>query len=204
MIPEVREKIEVEKKLLDVYRRLPDFDKKILELGGVLVKEEDITDIQYFKAGPDPRFFMMRSGGIFRLRKKTPSPPNGAYELALKKKPQQASQTAKIMLEREVYFRDRDSALAALALLGVEPVRMKYRLDKSRKSFDLNGVRLELDRLWVPEGIPPFLEFEASSEEAIISAARKLGLDYQTELTPLSSRKVQKLWIDNSDYSPWS
>ncbi|GAA0312412.1 hypothetical protein GCM10010302_59090 [Streptomyces polychromogenes] len=78
--------------------------------------------------------------------------------------------------ETEVGVSDFDTAHAALTATGL--TARAYQ-ENRRSSWELDGVRLELDH-WPL--IPPYLEIEADSEDAVWAMADRLGLD-RAELT---------------------
>ncbi|MFF4330662.1 hypothetical protein [Streptomyces sp. NPDC001591] len=69
-----------------------------------------------------------------------------------------------------------DAAHAALTATGL--TARAYQ-ENRRSSWELDGVRLELDH-WPL--IPPYLEIEADTEDAVWKTADRLGLD-RAELT---------------------
>lgn len=77
------------------------------------------------------------------------------------------------MTETETSVSDPDNAETILLSIGFEKVRT---VSKRRRSFVLEGSegKIEIDEY---PGIPPLLEIEAESPEAVERVARSLGFD---------------------------
>lgn len=78
--------------------------------------------------------------------------------------------------ELDVIVSDFDDAIKILELAGLNKTRYQETL---RETWDLGGAEVVID-LW--PGLKPHIEIEADSEEAVRSAAEKLGLDWGTKI----------------------
>lgn len=96
------------------------------------------------------------------------------------------------VIEHEITI-DNDTALPPLGafdttnrILGMLGFTPKAYQENQRRSFTLDGARLEVD-IW--PGIPPYLEIEADSKDEVIRVAKLLGYD-ETDLTSVNTTKV--------------
>lgn len=105
-----------------------------------------------------------RNDLLFRLRN------HERGTLVTVKKPLPAT-ALKVRQEREAVLEcSQEDALELFGLLGYGVV---YRYRKTRRECRLGDATVCLDRLWFGN----FVEIEATSEEAVLDAAEKLGLD---------------------------
>ncbi len=143
--------------------RVDDFqevEKRLEELGAEMkepVEEENLVlDVMGGELG--------KKDILFRLRN------SGSDTLVTVKKPL-PSTALKVRRERESLLRcSQEEAVKLFELLGYGVV---YRYSKVRMECVLGESTVCLDELWFGK----FIEIEASSEEAVLEAAGKLGLD---------------------------
>jgi adenylate cyclase class 2 len=88
--------------------------------------------------------------------------------------------------EVEVGVDDFDATNEILALLGFTP---KSYQENRRTSFELDGAKVDIDE-WPL--LPPYLEIEADSRDAVILMAGKLGYDEKS----LTGRNTMDLYAD--------
>ncbi|ACY95784.1 class IV adenylate cyclase [Thermomonospora curvata] len=96
--------------------------------------------------------------------------------------------------EVEVSVDDFDQTLLLLQELGYKP---KSYQENRRTSFQLGEVHLEVDE-WPL--IPPYLELEGPSKEAVLAAADRLGIEHG-RLTGINTVEVYRRYgMDITDY----
>jgi len=79
----------------------------------------------------------------------------------------------KSLQESEIVLGEFKASLRVLKKMGLKPI---LRLVKSRTSYELNGVKFEIDKyIGKYAHIPAFLEIEAATRAKVLEAAKKLG-----------------------------
>lgn len=150
------DKIEIEAKFY--LRHLADVRRRVLAAGGRLVSPRHLERNERFDT-PEGR--LSAAGEVLRLR-------IGERVLLTHKVPLQTPER-----RREIEV-EADNAPAARALLQALGYRVIVIYEKYREVFTLDSDQVMLDEL--PYG--SFVEVEGSTEEAVASAGRRLGLDW--------------------------
>ena len=143
--------LEVEAKVLEV-----DVEALQKKLGGLGAKK-------VFEGKMESAWFEPSRGKVIRLRRE------GEKTFLCVKTGLQKSGGAKQAEESEVAVESFEAAKKVLEALGYSE---KSRAKKRRASYELEGARFEIDFY---EGIPPLLEVEAASAEAVAKWVKRLG-----------------------------
>lgn len=99
---------------------------------------------------------------------------------------QRKSETIDGMREIEIVVSDYDKACALLEAIGLNPKAMQ---ESKREVWRLGDCEVMLDE-W--PWIPPYVEVEGPSEQAVRAVAQKLGLDYDTAIFDSTDAIYQK------------
>lgn len=91
--------------------------------------------------------------------------------------------------EIELEVSDAKNTEALLIALGWHVVR---RQEKRRHTFKIGETYIEIDT-W-PGGVPPYIEIEGPSEEAIIKTAEDLGLSWDDKLMLSAARVLRQYY----------
>lgn len=153
---------EVEIKILEIDRT--EIEGRLLRLGAKKVFDDEIHAIYYDSAGSG----IKKSGGALRLRSE-----GGKAVLTFKLHIEDG--LAKVREEKEVVVSDFAEMRSILSCLGYAAwLEMK----KHRTTYELEGVRFELDKYHGEYGyIPEFLEIEGSSIPEVYHYAGLLGFN---------------------------
>jgi len=144
---------------------LPEVERKVQELGGLIVQERVFeSNLRYDTADRS----LSKERRVLRLRKdhQTILTYKGAAE---------ADKPVSVRQEFEVIVDDLDSAGAILAALGYEVIT---RYEKYRSIYRLMGTLVTLDEL--PYG--KFVEIEGESADEIQKVARNLNLSWKERI----------------------
>tara|TARA_Y100000310_G_C20415449_1_gene684084 strand:+ start:84 stop:602 length:519 start_codon:yes stop_codon:yes gene_type:complete len=165
---------EIEVKILEI--DVEEIRKKLLALGAekVFDGELKVTGFDY----PDER--LDKEGKILRVRK-----VGEKVELCFKGK-KEASKF-KVREEIEVTTSGFKDTITILEKAGLQ---IFYKGEKRRESYQIEKVRFEIDYY---EGIPPFLEIEAQTEEEVIEWVEKLGFKMK-QTTNMNGRDVKEYY----------
>ncbi len=165
---------EIEVKILDIDK--DNIIKKIESLGAVKIFD-GLVETAYFDT-PDKK--LCKDHKTLRLRKR-----GTLYELTLKEKVSKAE--AKIMNEYEVTVENYEVMMSVLNGLGFQQY---LSLSKHRLSYSLNDIHFEIDKYnGKYKDIPPFLEIEAPSIDALKTYVLKIGFSW-SDAKPWSSKDV--------------
>jgi len=168
---------EIEVKILEI-----DVDaiiRKLEGLGAVKTGEGPVTGV----------FFVPKDGFSEKkhLRLRT---LHGKTELCLKIPV--SKEGAKIMDERETVVDDYDATRSILLGLGFEEIKP---FSKRRTSYVLGEIHFEIDTV---EGIPPYLEVEASSIDEVKRGVEMLGLS-MADAKPWGGKELRAHYgVDNA------
>ncbi|MBI5100768.1 MAG: class IV adenylate cyclase [Nitrospirae bacterium] len=151
---------EVEVKILNIDRT--EIEGKLLRLGAEKVFDDEIHAVYYDTADSA----IQKSGGALRLRSE-----GGKAVLTLKLHIEDAR--AKVREEKEVCVSDFGEMRSILLCLGYS---VRLEMKKHRTTYELEGVRFELDRYHGEHGfIPEFLEIEGKDISEVYHYAGLLG-----------------------------
>ncbi len=147
---------EIEVKILEVepakiVERLKELGAKKIFDGEIVASYLDFADRS-----------MANQEKMLRLRKK-----DKAVELTFKT--EISKEEAKVMKELEVYVDDFTTMKKIFESIGLQEYAQAR---KHRTSFELNGVRFEIDKF---PNVPPFLEIEAPTLEKLKAAVIDVG-----------------------------
>lgn len=151
-------KTEIETRFLEI--DVEKFIQKLHELGAQEQSKETCNDIIFY----DEAGTWHAEGRLVRLRTR-----GGMSTLTYKQSKRGVTGT------REVEFQITDTAAAQsfVEALGLVAYR---RVEKRRQTFNVDGVSVDIDS-W--PRIPPYVELEGDSVEALQKVAAKLGLDWE-------------------------
>ena len=158
---------ELEVKILGI--DLDKLESKIVELGGKLIaNEEQINTIIDSKKSPIKSYI----DAYLRIRETKDLLNNRSYtNLNLKKNVNMEGIRENIELSTEL--QDKDMMLEIFKNLGFDDTQIGY---KERKSYELNGARLDLDR-WDEKTYPfPYMEIEVESRRHLNEIISLLGV----------------------------
>lgn len=156
--------LEKEIKILEVNKE--ELIKRLEELGAVKTFEDTVCDTYYDYANAK----MEDKKRLFRLRTKWDC---NLYTIKKKEK----GGEIRISQEKECVVTDIEGFKKTLEKYGLVPTREKT---KQRLSYKIDHLEFDIDEY---EGIPTFLEIEASSDEEINIWIEKLGLQNNVRKT---------------------
>ncbi len=152
--------LEAEVKILGINGK--EVGRQLASLGASLVFDGPIHAIYY--DSPDQK--VRKQKGTFRLRKE-------GDRAVLTYKGHVEDRDAKVRQETEVTVSDFEGMRSILEALGFTPW---LEMEKHRTSYDLSGVRFELDKYrGVYAYIPEFLEIEGPDVPSVHKSAALLG-----------------------------
>lgn len=158
---------ELEVKVLGI--DLDKLETKIVELGGKLIaNEEQINTIIDSKKSP----IKSHVDAYLRIRETKDLLNNRSYtNLTLKKNVN--LEGIRENIELSTGLQDKDMMLEIFKNLGFDDTQIGY---KERKSYELNGARLDLDR-WDEKTYPfPYMEIEVESRRHLNEIISLLGV----------------------------
>ena len=161
--------LELEAKILDVDHAA--LAAKLGALGARKAWERDM-ETRFYKNAE-------RTAGL-RVRRE-----GDAWVLCAKRRLDAGDGAAKEALEYETAVADPDALGKILEVAGFTKVK---RLTKRRQRWELGGVHFELDAY---RNLPPLLEIEAPTQDALVAAARSLGYA-EADLKPWGLAEVEK------------
>lgn len=149
---------ELEVKVLNV--DLDEMEEKIKLIGGILISEESQINTLI---DSDDNYIEEEVDGYLRIREtKDKISGDNKITLTLKKNLQNKKLRENIEINTEIS--DKESMLKTLELLGYKVKNEGY---KERTSYQIDGVRFDLDR-WDKETYPyPYMEIEVEDEESL-------------------------------------
>jgi len=159
---------EVEVKILEVNKE--ELLKKLESLGAKKIFDGRVEAI-YFETRDEKQTLRLRKNG-------------GENELVLKTLNDDSE--VKDAEELHVTTNSFQYTKKILEKLGFKP--KKTRINKHRESYKLNSVRFEIDTI---DGLPTFLEIEASNKEEVLAWVEKLGFS-KNDAKPWTGKQVLK------------
>ncbi|MDA8079135.1 MAG: class IV adenylate cyclase [Nitrospiraceae bacterium] len=152
--------LEAEVKILGINRKA--VEQRLISLGASLVFDGPIHAVYY----DSPDRSVRKQKGTLRLRKE-------GLRAVLTYKGHVEDRDAKVRQETEVTVSDFEGMRSILESLGFTPW---LEMEKHRTSYDLSGVRFELDKYHGEhEYIPEFLEIEGPDVPSVRDCASLLG-----------------------------
>ena len=158
---------ELEVKILNM--DFNNLEKKIVELGGELIGEENqINTIIDSRMNPIKSY----SNSYLRIRE-TEDIKNHTSEIELTLKKNISTKSLRDNIEYTTGIENKDSMLEILKELGFDFNEIGY---KKRKSYRLNGARFDFDT-WDKETYPfPYMEIEVDSLKQLNEITSLLGI----------------------------
>jgi adenylate cyclase class 2 len=157
---------------------MQEVEVKILEVepAAIAARLESLGAVKTFEGELYALFFdfaerpITRRGDVLRLRREGP-------DTRLTYKVHRSREGAKVMEEFETSVGSLETLKEILLLLGLEQLKSTR---KFRTIYELEGLHYALDDYQDElAAIPPFLEIEGETEEAVFAAAARLGYSPQ-------------------------
>jgi len=147
---------EIEVKILDI--NVQEVRRKLLDLGAEKVFDGEV----HFIVFDFPNETLRKEFKHLRVRK-----VGNQTELCLKEKGENSK--FKTQIETEVTTSNFEDTLSIFQKIGL---KIFHDRRKHRESYKFKNIKFEIDN-W--EGVPPFLEIEATTEEDVQEYVEKLG-----------------------------
>lgn len=161
-----------------------EIEKKLIEAGAVLLKDEEQTNIRF---DTDDNFLKETYNGYLRIRT-TNNLLDGKSKNTLTFKKSISRDKIRVNEETETEISNCQETIKILELLGYNKKRPGY---KHRRSYLYENIIFEIDT-WDKETYSkPYLEIEMSSEEELEKAIELLQLD-RKQITTKSIDELRK------------
>ena len=161
-----------------------EIEKKLIEVGAVLIKDEDQINYRF---DTEDSFLKKKHNGYLRIRI-TKNNLNGKTKSVMTFKRSINRDTLRVNEETETEVSDWESTAKILETLGFKRKRPGY---KHRRSYSYENMYFEIDTWDEITYSKPYLEIEMSSEEDLEKAIVLLGLE-RSQITTKSIDELRK------------
>ncbi len=161
-----------------------EIEKKLKEVGAVLLKDEEQTNIRF---DTDDNFLKETYNGYLRIRI-TNNLLDGKVKNTLTFKKSISRDKMRVNEETETEISNFEETIKILEFLGYNQKRPGY---KHRKSYLYDNIIFEIDTWDIDTYSKPYLEIEISSEEELEKAIELLQLD-RKQITTKSIFELRK------------
>ena len=173
---------EREVKVLNIDKK--EIEKKLIDLGAVLVKDEDQVNYRF---DTDDYFLKKKYMGYLRIRI-TKNNLSGETKSTMTFKRSIKKDSLRVNEEIDTDLSDWENASKIIQLLGYKQKRPGY---KHRRSYRYENILFEIDT-WDEETYSkPYLEIEVSSYEELEKAIMLLNLD-RSQITAKAIDELRK------------
>lgn len=173
---------EKEVKVLNINKE--EIEKKLIEAGAVLIKDENQINIRF---DTENNFLKKSYNGYLRVRT-TNNLLDNTVSNTLTLKRNVNNDKFRLNEELETEISNCEETIKILELLGYKAKSPGY---KHRKSYKFNNIIFEIDT-WDKDTYPkPYLEIELTCEEDLEKAIELLNLD-RTQITTKSIGELKK------------
>lgn len=174
---------EREVKILNIDKE--EIEKKLIDLGAVLIKDEEQTNIRF---DTEDNFLRKTYNGYLRLRV-TKNLLKDETKNTMTFKKSISRDKIRVNEETETEVSNSDETIKILELLGYKQKKPGY---KHRRSYLYDNINFEIDT-WDKETYPkPYLEIEVSTNEELDKAIDLLQLDK----SQISTKSIDELRKD--------
>lgn len=173
---------EREVKVLNIDKE--EIEKKLIDLGAVLVKDEDQINYRF---DTDDYFLKKKYMGYLRIRI-TKNNLSGETKSTMTFKRSIKRDSLRVNEEIDTDISDWESASQIIELLGYKQKRPGY---KHRRSYMYENILFEIDTWDEKTYSKPYLEIEVASEEDLEKAIRLLNLD-RSQITTKAIDELRK------------
>ncbi|MEA5096281.1 hypothetical protein SDC9_74011 [bioreactor metagenome] len=173
---------EKEVKVLNIDK--DEIEKKLIEIGALLVKDEDQVNYRF---DTDDSILKKRHNGYLRIRI-TKNNLNGKVKSVMTFKKSINRDSLRVNEETETEVSDWESTAKILEILGYKQKRPGY---KHRRSYFFEEIYFEIDTWDEATYSKPYLEIEISNDEDLEKAIALLNLD-RSQVTTKSIDDLRK------------